>query len=149
MTRFVDARRLARRADEQAGEQVGQRRVALPVEHEALQQVRPAQERAVRRRRAADDDMVAAAGAGVAAVDHELVGAEPRLPRFLVDAARDVDAIAPGRGGMHVDLDDAGVGRHLDDVECAGRAAAHSLRCEPAASSRARLPPRSRASRSR
>ena len=76
VARLVDARRLAGRADEQAGEQVGQRRVALPVQDQALQQVGPAQERAVERRRAADHDMVAAAGAGVAAVDHELVGAE-------------------------------------------------------------------------
>jgi hypothetical protein len=45
--RLVDARRLAGRADEQAGEQVGQRRMALPVQDQALQQVRPAQERAV------------------------------------------------------------------------------------------------------
>ena len=48
VARLVDARRLAGRADEQAGEQVGQRRMALPVEHEALQQVGPAQERRVR-----------------------------------------------------------------------------------------------------
>ena len=31
--------------------------------------------------------MIAAAGAGMAAIDHEFVGAEPRLTRFLVDAA--------------------------------------------------------------
>ena len=37
---LVDARRLAGRADEQAGEQVGERRMALPVQHQALQQVR-------------------------------------------------------------------------------------------------------------
>ena len=49
----------------------------LPVEHDALEQVRPAQERTVGRRRTAEHDVVAAAGAGVAAVDHELVGAEP------------------------------------------------------------------------
>ncbi len=76
VTRLVDARRLAGRADEQAGEQIGECRVTLPLQHEALQQVRPAEERAVARRQAADHDMVAAAGPGVAAVDHELVGAE-------------------------------------------------------------------------
>ena len=88
VARLVDARRLAGRADEQAGEQVGQRRVALPVQDQALQQVGPAQERAVVRRRAADHDVVAAAGAGVPAVDHELVGAEPGLARLLVDRRR-------------------------------------------------------------
>ena len=47
VARLVDPRRLAGRADEQAGEQVGQRRMALPVEQQALQHVRPAQERRV------------------------------------------------------------------------------------------------------
>ena len=61
--------------------------------------------------------MVAAAGAGVAAVDHELVGAEPGQPRLLVDRARDVDRVAPGCGRMDVDLDDAGIGRDLDHVQ--------------------------------
>ena len=84
VARLVDARRLAGRPDEQAGEQIGERRVALPVEHDALQQVRPAQERAVGRRRAAEHDVAAAAGAGLAAVAHELFRAEAReraLPR--------------------------------------------------------------------
>ena len=91
--------------------------MALPVEDEAFEQIGPAQERAVGRVDPAEHDVIAAAGAGVAAVDHELVGAEPRLPRLLVEPARDVDRLAPGCGGMDVDLDDAGIGRHLDDVE--------------------------------
>ena len=61
--------------------------------------------------------MIAAARAGVAAVDHEFVGAEPRLPRVLIEGLGGLDRLAPGRGGMDVDLDDAGVGRHLDDVD--------------------------------
>ena len=48
----------------------------LPVQDQRAQQVRAAQERAVERGGAADHDMVAAAGAGMLAVDHELVGAE-------------------------------------------------------------------------
>ncbi len=48
--------------------------MALPVQHQALQQVRAAQERRVLRGRAADHDVVAAPGAGVAAVDQEAVG---------------------------------------------------------------------------
>ena len=85
---LVDARGLGGRADEEAGEEVGDRRVALPVQDEAAQQVGAAQERAVEGGGAADDDVVAAAGAGVLAVDHELVGAEaalarpPRRPRW-------------------------------------------------------------------
>jgi hypothetical protein len=51
MPRLVDARRLAGRADEQAGKQVGQARMPLPVQDQAAQQIGPAQERAVERRR--------------------------------------------------------------------------------------------------
>ena len=47
LARLVDARRLAGRADEQAGEQIGERRPPLPIEHQALEQIGPAQERAV------------------------------------------------------------------------------------------------------
>ena len=49
VARLVDARRLAGRADEQPGEEVGQRRVVVPVGDQAAQQVGPAQERAVGR----------------------------------------------------------------------------------------------------
>ena len=115
--RFVDARRLAGRADEHAGEQIGQRRMALPVQHEALQQIGPAQERRIRRRAAADHDMIAAAGAGVAAVDQKTVGAEPRLRGVLIQAEGDVDRLAPVLRRLDVDLDHAGIGRHLDDLD--------------------------------
>ena len=66
--RLVDARRLAGRADEEAGEEIGQRRMPLPIEHEALQQIGPSQERRVRRRHAAEHDMIAAARADATAV---------------------------------------------------------------------------------
>ena len=89
----------------------------LEIKDQAFQQIGPAQERAVRRRLAAEHDMVAAAGAGVAAVDHELVGAEPAQPGLLVNRARDIDRVAPGCGRMDVDLDDTGIGRHLDHVQ--------------------------------
>ncbi len=115
--RLVDARGLAGRPDEQAGEQIGQRRMPLPVQDQALEQVGSAQERAVGRGRSSQHDVIAAAGAGVAAVDHELVGAEPAEPRFLVERVRELDGLAPIRGGMDIDLDDAGIGRHLDDVQ--------------------------------
>ena len=66
VARLVDARRLARRPDAQAGEQVGQRRMVLPVGDQAAQQIGAAEKRAVGRRRSADDDVVAAAaGTGV------------------------------------------------------------------------------------
>ena len=99
------------------GEQVGQRRVALPIEDQARQQIGPAQERRVGGHGAAEHDVIAAAGAGVAPVGHELVGAEPRLARVLVERGRRLHRLAPGRGGMDVDLDHAGIGRHLDAVD--------------------------------
>ena len=88
---LVDARRLARRAHEAAGEQVGERRVVLPERDEAAQQVRAAQERAVGGRPAAEGDVVAAAGARVEAVERELLGAEadPLAPhRTALSCAR-------------------------------------------------------------
>ena len=115
--RLVDARRLARRPDEHAGEHVGERRMVLPIGDQAPQQIGPAQERRVRRARGADHDVIAAARAGVAAVEHEFLGAEPRLPRFFVERRRDRDLIAPALRRMDVHLDHAGIGRHLDQVE--------------------------------
>ncbi len=76
MPGLVDARRLAGWADERTGEEVGQRRVVLPVGDQTAQQVRPPQQRAVRRRDAAQGDVIAAASAGVATVNHKLLGAE-------------------------------------------------------------------------
>ena len=93
VARLVHARRLAGRADEQSGEQIRQRRMPLPVKHEAAQQIGPAQERRIRRHRAADHDMIAAAGADMAAVEHELVGAEPGLPRLLVEVGGGLDRL--------------------------------------------------------
>ena len=82
-----------------------------------FKQVGPAQERRVRRRRAAEHHMIAAAGADMPSVDHELVGAEPRLPRVLVERRGRLDRLPPAARRMDVDLDHAGIGRHLDHVE--------------------------------
>ena len=110
--RLVDARRLARRADEQSREQVRQRRVVVPVGDQAAQQIGPAQERAVGRRRAAEHEVVAAAGAGVAAVEHELLGRRGRAClRLLVERRRLLDQLVPVARRLHVHLDHAGVGR--------------------------------------
>ena len=82
VARLVDARRLRGGSDEQAGEQIGQRRMVVPIGQQAAQQVRPAQERRIRRRFAAEHEVIAAAGAGVATVEHELLGGQPRLARL-------------------------------------------------------------------
>ena len=91
--------------------------MALPVEHETFQQVGPAQEGRVHRRRAPQHDMIATARAGVASVGEIFVCAQPCLPRFFIERDSILDRLAPTRDGMHIDLDDAGVRRHLDDVD--------------------------------
>ena len=95
--RFVDARRLARRADEHAREEIRQRRMVLPVGDQAAQQIGPPQERAVGRARAAEHDVVAAARARVPAVEHELLGHEPRVMRVLVETFGDREHLVPAR----------------------------------------------------
>ena len=117
VARLVNARRLRGRADEQTAEQPAQRRMILPIREQRAQQIRPAQHRRILRRFAADDDVVAAAGAGVAAVEHEFFRAEPRLPRFLVKHRRALDEFVPGFARVHVDLDDAGIGRDGELVQ--------------------------------
>src|SRR5262249_59038436 len=65
----------------------------------------------------AEQLMLAAGGTGVAAVDNELVGAEPGETAVLVERAGVIDGVAPARGWVDVDLDHAGIGRHPDDVQ--------------------------------
>lgn len=91
--------------------------MSLPVQHQALEQIGPAQERRVLRARAADHDVIAAAGSGVAAVDQETIGAEAHLAGVLIEAGGDLDRIAPALRRLDVDLDHAGVGRHLDHFD--------------------------------
>src|SRR5262249_13849784 len=85
---LVDARMLRRRADEEAGEEVRERRVVLPVAQQAGEEFGTTEERALERVRAADDDLVAAAGADGAAVDEELLGREPRGACLVVERER-------------------------------------------------------------
>ncbi len=108
---LVDPRRLARRPDEAAGEDVGQRRVVLPVRDEAAEQVGAPQQRGVGGRGPAEGEVVATAGAGVGAVEVELLGRQARLPRVLVERLGQLDELGPGRGRLDVDLDDARVRR--------------------------------------
>ena len=93
---LVDARRLAGRPDETAGEQVGQRRMVLPVGQQAPQQVGAAKNGTVGRRRPADGDVVAAPGSGVGSVQPELLSAQPGRPGVLVEAGDRGDQLGPG-----------------------------------------------------
>jgi hypothetical protein len=91
--------------------------MALPIQDQAFEQVGPAQERAVGSGRSSQYDVIAAAGSDVATIDHEFVGAQPTETCLLIKCLRDVDGFAPSRGGMDIDLDDAGIRRDLDDVQ--------------------------------
>ncbi len=120
---LVHARALARGADEETREQVGERRVDLPVADQGAQQVRAAQQRAVRGGRPPDGHVVAAAGAGVAAVEHEFLGAQPREARLLVEERHVVGELVPVRGRVDVHLDHARVrgDREAGDARIVGR----------------------------
>ena len=111
--RLVHPRCLAGGADEQTREQIGQGRVPLPVEQQALQHVRPPQEGGIRRIGRPHHHMRPAAGARVAAVDHELVGPQAAGAGVLIDAGGDGHRLVPAGGGMDVHLDHAGVRGHL------------------------------------
>ena len=117
VARLVHARALARRADEHPREEIRERRMVLPVGDEAAQEIGPAQQRALRRRRPAERHVVAAARAGVAPVEHELLGAEPREARLLVERLDMLLELVPVGGGMDVHLDHAGVGRDGEAAE--------------------------------
>ena len=118
--------------------------MVLPVGDEAAQQVGPAQQRAVRRGGAAERHVVAAARAGVAPVEHELLGAQPREPRFLVERRHVVLELLPVGGGMDVDLDHAGIGRdgEAPEARIVGRRVAFEAHRH---AERLRRPTRSRA----
>ncbi len=88
--------------------------MTLPVEQQALQHVRAAQERGIVRAGAADHDMGAAACSGMAAVDHELVGAEPAGARVVIDSRGDGHRLAPVAGRLDIHLDHSRVRRHLE-----------------------------------
>jgi hypothetical protein len=89
----------------------------VPVQQQAGQQLGPAQERRVGGRGAAQHEVVAAAGAGVAAVGHELLGRQAGLERGLVQELGVVDQFGPVVRRVDVDLDHARVGRDLQHLQ--------------------------------
>ena len=111
---LVDARRLAGGSDKDAGEQIRQRGMIEPVADKALEQIGPAEERAVGRRGSAHHQMIAAAGAGVPPVQHEFLRAQPALSRFGVERGGVGHQLTPTGRRNHVDLNHAGIGRNLD-----------------------------------
>ena len=73
--------------------------MVVPVTDHATQQIGAAQERAVRGSRSADHHVVAAAGAGVLAVQHELLGAQAALARQAYRAVVFADSSSQDAAG--------------------------------------------------
>ncbi len=109
MPGLVDARLLTGGADEEAGEQKGQRGLIVPEGEETAKQIGPPQKGAVRRGRAPNDDVVAATGAGLTAVDQEFFHGQARLTGGFVERGGAVHDLPPVVHGLDVDLNDAGV----------------------------------------
>ena len=84
----------------------------LPVGDETLEQIGSPEKRTVCRRAPTQCDVVTAAGSGVASIEHELLGGQAGLPRFLVKNARAVLECFPTFGGMDIHLDHTRIGRH-------------------------------------
>src|SRR5271170_5821224 len=61
--------------------------------------------------------MIAAAGAGMPAVEHELLGREARLARLPVQELSPLHELIPAMGRMNIDLDDARVRRDFKYIE--------------------------------
>src|ERR1700744_6521518 len=89
--------------------------MVLPECHHAAQQIRAAQERAVLRDAGSDDDMIPAAGARVPPVQHELLGAEPRLASEFVKLGCVLDEFFPRRRWLYVDFDHTRIRRYLEN----------------------------------
>src|SRR5260221_544007 len=60
---------------------------------------------------------IPAAGAGIAAVQHELLGAQAREAGLFVEDRGIADQIVPALDGMGIHLDHTRVRRHLNDIE--------------------------------
>ncbi|MNQ67257.1 hypothetical protein D3C85_817730 [compost metagenome] len=66
--------------------------------------------------------MVTATGTGMAAIDHEFLGSQARLPGLLVEEFGTLDQLVPTGRGLHVDLDHTRVRRHLEIAQaCVAR----------------------------
>ena len=114
---LIDARGLTGRADEHAGKQIAERGMALPVEHEAFEQIGAADEGRVRKAGPTQHDMVAAARADRAAIDHEFICREATFARGGIERLGDVHRLFPTGGRLDIDLDHARVRRDLHHHE--------------------------------
>ncbi len=99
---LIHARMLARRSDKHPGEQVGERRMVLPITNQASQQIGAAQECAVRRGGAADHNVIASSGARVLPIHHEFLSSQASLSRQCVDGLGRPHQFFPRRRGQRM-----------------------------------------------
>ena len=114
---FVDARRLAGGSDKKSAEEVGKRRMVVPVADQAAQQPRISQDRRIGGRRSADQNVISAAGAGVPAIEHEFFRGQAAQVRFFVQRRRVLDQFIPACGRVQVHFNHARIGRDFDHVD--------------------------------
>ena len=89
----------------------------MPITEQALEQIGPAQQGTIRGGSSANDHVVAPASAGVATIEHELFGAQSRLPSVFVQAGGDLHQFIPIVRRMDVDFDYTRVGSHFDVIQ--------------------------------
>ena len=94
-----------------------------PISDHASKEVGAAQKGAVPRRRRSEHEMISASGAGVAAIQHELLCAEADLARVFVQRGGVAHQLAPIVRGVDIYFDDSRIGRDFDllDARIGGR----------------------------
>ena len=88
--------------------------MVVPVGDETGKEIGAPKKRAVGHRPPAENKMIAAAGAGVPAIELELLRPEPTDARRPVDRLPDPDELLPAARRRHIDLDHPRIGRHLE-----------------------------------
>src|SRR5262249_55212573 len=117
VARLVDARRLARRSEEEPTEEIRQRRMIEEVAEGAPEGGGTAQDRAVRGRLAAEREVVAASAADDATIERVLLRAQLRVVAHRVERVVDRDELAERRRRVDVHLDHARIGRDRERAE--------------------------------
>ena len=120
---LVEARRLRGGSDEEAAEQIRERRMVLDEGEQAREQGRVAHERALQRLGPADGDVVAAAASCLPSVEQVLLRREPDLEGSFEDGLHQRRVLGEAAHRRQVHLENAGVGsnRQLDEAGVARR----------------------------
>ena len=110
MPRFVGARRLGRRPDEEPGEQERERRVVLHEREEAREKIGALHERARERGRPAERDVVAASAPGLPTIELVLLRVQPRVQGGVEDRLHQRRVLPRGARRRDVDLEHTRIG---------------------------------------